>query len=379
MYGSNPTTVLDLIYESDVASTQGNEFVLLIRYAAIFSAGGEEVHLSLTDWELTFRDIFGIPINLPGVGDTPIGAGFDLSFLLQGFRDMVGAILGLGLLLGDIITSLTTILSDLTTIITALGNILIDTGGILADTAGILADTAQMVTDFASLLADTGGILADTTAIVLDIASIASDIGNLPTDFVSLLADTGSIIGDLGDILSALVDGLGDSLLGQILDELIAMALAVGAAIVAAIIAEAIALIEAIFNEILNWFYAIEVNGVTIGDVVTVIDSWMSNFWSVAAEVLDLSIDVLTNWTQVFLMGVLVGIMMWAAATSGRDGAVFLEKFSGAMLKNANPIDFVFNIYIPVGLILLGNVFWVALDSFDWNDFLVPAMVVMGL
>lgn len=358
-----------------------NEFVLEIVHYAEGTADAGETHTSMTDWDLVFRDIFGFPLPLFGIDDA-VGATDPVGFLLQAFGNLAGIMFAVLVELVAIGSSLTTMVANMGELLLDMDQLLLDTtalvtdiGGILSDTSGILVDMGLVVTDVGLMLTRLNGILADTAALVIDIASIASDLGNLPTDFVQLLSDTSQLLSDVNDIIDGLIDGLGD----PFLESIITVLGTIGTLVVNAIVATAQTLMNAIMAAVEFFFESITVNGVSIADLITVVDEWMSNFFSVAAPMLDLSIDILQNWTMVSLMLVLVGIMMWAAATSGGNGALFLEKFSGAMLKNANPVDFIFNIYIPVGAILIGNALWVLLVSFDWNDFLVPALMVVGL
>lgn len=390
---------LGLAYAATVASGQSNEFVFDLIYftgASPAAATGEEVHFQLKQWDLTFRDLFGgIPNPLDVIDDVtgtvipkdPIG------FLIQAFRDL-SSIAGDSLAVsGQILTNIINIAGSLVIIAAnsilmsaGIASLVLDTAQILLDldslitnTGGLVADFTQMLADMASLLADTTALLADFTALLADtttmithLGDVATGVADLPADFISLLADTAGLLTTAGEIFDELVNALGDSWLGEIFDVLFALV----TDLVLEIVAEALAIMTSVLDAMISYFRAITVAGVSIGDLIDFLDAWLVNFWTVADSLISLGTEILTVWTQVFLMGLLGIILIWAAASANGDGALFTERFTTAMNYDINPVSFVLSIRIPLGAILLGNLFWIVFTAYDWEGFLIPAVVI---
>jgi hypothetical protein len=271
--------------------------------------------------------------------------------------------------LGNILTVVTGIGTNTGNLITDFTNLLTDTTQILTDLAALLVDTGQLVTDFASLLTDTSSMVADLT-------DIANDLSSLPTDFINLLTDTGSLLTILGDVYDELVDVIGDSWLGKIFNELIALALDIATEILDEFISRGLAIMTAIYDELLNYIRSLSFSGVTVGELLDIVDSWLALWWTVAGDIIGFATNFLSLWAQVFLMGLLGVILIWAAATANGDGAIFAERFTYAMTRNINPVAFILDINIPLGLILLGNLFWVILAGYDWQALLDPGLMM---
>lgn len=397
-----------IAFSSLLATELSNEFVIQIRHFSGIDGGGgasgaEEVFLSIESWDLVFRDIFGgIPVVGPALDEVFSGAGDALpsdpiGFLIQAFRDLAGIMGGVleaivangavitsaAVTLTNILTQVTSAATDLATMVTSLATIITNTGSTVTNLASVITNTAGLVADMASLITNTGGLVADFTSLLTDTGLMLTDLGNivtgvsdLPADFISLLSDTADLLTNLEDVFDALVDVLGDSWLGQIFAELVALAVDVGTAVFDEFISRALAIMTDVYTGLLNFIRSITVAGVSIGDVIDFIDSWMVNFWNIADSIISLGTQILTVWTQVFLMGLLGIILIWAAASAKQDGALFTEKFTAAMNFDVNPIGFILTIRIPLGVILLGNLFWVVFTAYDWEGFLIPAVVI---
>lgn len=405
----NGSEIRRFAYDVDVDASLSDEFVIRVAYLSGNSAAGvQEVVFQLDEWDLVFRDIFGIPLPLPDVPqiDLPSPPKDPIGFLIQAFRDLAGImqgsldeILAQGSTLTQILTNIVTIatnsitmaaslaslvtdiaqvLLDLDSLITNTGGLVADFTTLLADFTTLLADTSSMVTDLTQMVTDFSTLLADTSNMVTDLGSIVTGVSDLPADFIDLLSDTANMLTNLEDVFDALVDVLGDSWLGQIFAELVALAVSVGTAIFDEFISRALAIMTDVYTGLLDFIRSITVSGVSIGDVIDFIDSWMVNFWNIADSIISLGTEILTVWTQVFLMGLLGIILIWAAASANGDGALFTERFTTAMNYDVNPIGFILTIRIPLGVILLGNLFFVVFAAYDWQAFLVPGVVIAG-
>lgn len=381
----------------------GNEFVIRVLYALGNSAAGtQETFIQLDQWELTFRDIFSIPLPLPGVPkiDLPSPPSDPIGFMIQAFRDLAGimgdvvaelvamalTLTAMSLQLGSIVNQLTSILTNLTTIITKLTAIAVDIASLTAMIATLTAiaanivtmttDVGNIATGVTSMVSDLTAILVDTGLMQSDIFDIASDIGDIASDTLAMAADLSTLVSDIADVLDALVDALGDSWLGQIFATLIALALDVATEILDELITRAVAVMAAVVAAISDYFRGLTFAGVSIGDLIDIIDVWLLLWWTVAADIIGFGTNFLSIWAQVFLMGLLGIILIWAAATAKGDGFLFMEKMAWAMTRNVNPIAFILDVEIPLGLILLGNLFWTVFASYDWQGLLDPALMM---
>lgn len=372
-------------YSANVAAGQSNEMKIQVTYVTGIGgagAGTEETHAQLQDFEFTFRDIFGIPLPGPDIGENPLPKD-PIGFLIQAFRDLAGLmgtvfdqLVANGLVMASVATILVTFAADVAianaTMVASLGSIVTNTANTVTNVATVITNTAGLVADFTQLLLDTSSMVTDLG----DLGAILTGVADLPQDFIDLLTDTGNIFSTLGDIFDELVDALGDSWLGQIFDILFGLAIDFASEIIGELIAEAIAVLAAVLDAMISYFRDITVSGVSIGDVIDLIDAWMVNFWNIADDIISLGIEILTVWTQVFLMGLLGIILIWAAASAKQDGALFTEKFTAAMNYNVNPIGFILTLRIPLGVILLGNLFFVVFAAYDWAGFLIPGVVM---
>lgn len=329
-----------LTSSANVSSSQSNEFVLRLFYRADHSMAGAdaEVHIILEDWTLTFRDWFGLPIDLPNVGDVA-GFGSDIfDILLIPLRAIEIAIGVLQGLISGVISVLNNILTGILNIVTE-----------LVDIEAILNTI-------------------DTT-----ISGVTSAVNNVAS----------AVIDGLDDLLQDIIDGIGD-LAGDIWDQFDTILTnisnfiqAVAQDLVDLFLTEAWEIVDALLTEFVAMVRAFDILGVNLGDFIDLVDEWVNLSWGIMNSIISLGTEMLTVWTQVFLMGLLGVILIWAAATCNQNGAVFMEKLVSALSINISPISILgTGIRIPLAVPLLGNLFWVVFTSYDWEGFLVPAFVI---
>lgn len=263
---SNPRR---LVGAETLASTESNEIVFEIKYITQGDAACTNaiVSLLLEDWSLTFRDIFGLPLDLPGVDD------------------VIG---GVASFLGDILRAL-------------------------------LFPIAIGLDEIAKLLAPLTDILAQLG--VLDLIEGAIDsIGTAITSAIS------GMEGVLDAAISAVEDAVDD-----VATAIAALAAQIGQAIVdftEEIITEALNFISLITDEAMAFIRSVEVAGVTLGEILDLTDEMIFYLTSTLGTTIGFATMLLTTWGAIFMAGLFGFGWIYAALVCSHPGE-FFEKLWG--------------------------------------------------
>ncbi|MFX0197150.1 MAG: hypothetical protein ACFFCW_13580 [Candidatus Hodarchaeota archaeon] len=339
-------------------TTSSNEFVLAITHWGDSHLDVGEIHTSVSDFTLAFRDLFGDIVKpLPFVGDGGGGdfLGGTLDALLGPLTAILNEIVKLPGLLGDVINSLASLLTELSNILTELGNILTELGNVVSE----LTDIGTWVDGLEGLL-----------------SGIDTLLGNIETAISNL---AGEVALALDGALQAIEDAVGDvaaqvwAEFESILDDIALFIQGVAQDLIDLLLTEAWEIIDAAIGEFVAILRAWEVNGIALGDLIDLIDLWTDTFFTTATDTIDFITMLLTTWLSTVLMGLFCLCLLTAALSSGGNAGVFFEKFARLMAININPVGFLLEIKIPLGLILIPNVFFVVLVGFDWATFFAPA------
>lgn len=173
-------------------ASDSNEIVLTTIFYASATATGSETIISLEDWSLTSRDIFGIPIDLPSVDD-----------VLGGIFGFLGNIFAA--LLTPVSSGLRALQKAFETIIRNLGNIL---GDIIDEGLSFIGDAIELFTEaIAALAEEIWKVITDGLSILLTaVLGILQDITDAGVNFMRGIGVGGTTIGDVLDIIGTWLD-----------------------------------------------------------------------------------------------------------------------------------------------------------------------------
>lgn len=275
-----------------------NEIILESYFHASTATGGTgaEFIITLEDWSLTFRDIFGIPIDLPSIDDV-IGGIF--GFLGNIFAGIMAPV-GLGLnMLADLLKPLAGILQQLGVL------------DIIKTAINTLQDALdEMVSGFGDVVDAAMGIISDAIDAFTDaIGLLAAQIWEVITDGLTILLDAVVLI--LGDITDAGV----------------------------------------------NFIRGIGVGGTTIGDVLDIIGTWLDFFVTTVADTIQFTLMIMVVWGTMLMVFIFIGIIFFAILGSDHAGQV-PGKIWNAYSTNIMPFSiWGFRIHIPLAALVIPFIF----------------------
>ena len=331
-----------LAYAAMVDSTQSNEFVIELDYAVSTTGIAAppidwlESHLSVTDWMMTQRDFLGWALGmyelLDESGAAPETGLFGIlllplkviSIAIEGVEDVVKDVLAGTMTLPDIFTT--------------------------------LADIDDILDDFDGYLDGIEDFLDSIDQFLDDIDTALENVPNM-------VDDIGLYLGHLADLWGVIETFVAD--VAQAMWERIIV-------VVWDILDEAI-------SQIVIWVRAFSIEGVTLGEVLDVIDTLTSQFFSTASDLISFATVVLTTWLVVFLMLVWAFIVITSAIEAVNSvrgagaGFIFAQRVLEKLAAPVTPFEIQVlgtGAKIPWGVILIPYILWVLLDTVDWTALL---------
>lgn len=311
-----------LMNSANVSSTQSNEFVLRLFYRADhFMAGANaEVIIALLDWTLTFRDLFGLPIDLPDIGDVTGGGGiFDLLLgPIVSILNVVGAIPDA---IGKVIGSLGSVLSQLTSIEGVLGLVTSAVDAIGAAITASVDAIGAAITSAVDLVTDAVEAMESAIETALEAVEDAVD---LVTDAVDLV--TTAVAALAAQVIDLLVTAISD------------------------IIDEVLDILSTIWTAIVTEIRAIDIQGVNVGGVLDLIFSFLGLYTSTAATTIAFLLMIVVEWSLIMMVFLFLAILFFSIGSSNAPGEVFGYVFK-AYSVNTLPFSVGgFKMYVPLAL-----------------------------